>query len=83
MAIRSGSDLGQKENWSKKVWNLLGDYGWIGIVVIVLGAAYTFYSDVNNKIIEQTYKVAELNRTIGQLEGKMELILQNKLNCPK
>ena len=69
-----------KTDWLKKALELLSEYGWVALILLIIGGAYKFYNDVNNRLIESSYKQNETNRTVGQLEGKVEYIRQDQQN---
>lgn len=76
-------EIEQKKSLTQKIKDELGKYGFLTFILFAFAAWTSIIIWNVEKYIEKANRQSELNYKIGVLEGKMELILQDKLYCPK
>lgn len=76
----SDKGLEQKRSFIDQMKEELGKYGVITLILAVFTAWNYFLIWNAEKFIERADTQAEMNYKIGVLDGKMEILLQEKLN---
>lgn len=78
MALEKGEKPAQKKQWYQIIREEIGKYGWVALILAIIGFLYYYHRDLYHLVLERADQQAEINLRIGKIEGQLEMILENK-----
>ena len=73
-----GSPVQTRPNWKQQIKDHLNKYGWVALILLFFTGWNGFIIWNAEKFIERADKQADGNLRIGNLEGKLDILLEDR-----